>query len=219
MIDLFDIDFYFITNSNLTKESIFLDVKNAIDAGCKIIQYREKEKNKQDMIEDAKKIKVLCEDKALFIVNDYLDVALAVDADGLHIGQKDTNYYNARKLLGENKLIGFTAHNVNEAVDAEKLGANYIGLAPIFKTESKKDSIEPIGISEINLVRKNVKIPIVAVGGITKENVCEVINAGADSAVSISSILKTEDVYSEIKEFCKLIKECKKYDSIRKGKK
>lgn len=217
MIDLSDIDFYFITDSSLSKKSIFLDVKNAIDAGCKIIQYREKGKNKKDMIKDAKKIKAFCKDKALFIVNDDLDVALAVDADGLHIGQKDSNYYNARKLLGKNKLIGITTHNINEAVYAEKLGADYIGLAPIFKTETKKDSIEPIGISEINLVRKSVGIPIVAVGGITKENVCEVINAGADSAVSISSILKTENVFSEIKEFCKLIKECKKYDPIRKG--
>ena len=138
MIDFSNIDFYFITDSNLTKESIFSDVKNAIDAGCKIVQYREKDKNFENKIEDAKKIKALCEGKALFIVNDDLDVSLAVNADGLHIGQDDTDYHNARKLLGDNKIIGITAHNVKEAVNAEKLGVDYIGLAPIFKTDTKR---------------------------------------------------------------------------------
>jgi thiamine-phosphate pyrophosphorylase len=209
LINFSDIDFYFITDSNLTKKSIFSDVENALNAGCKIIQYREKVKNSKKMIEEAKKIKSLCNGKALLIVNDWLDVAIGSDADGLHIGQDDIKFQNARKSLGENKIIGITAHNLKEAIDSEKLGADYIGLAPIFKTETKKDSIAPIGINEIKLVKNNIKIPIVAVGGISKENVSDVINAGADSAAVISAVLKSNNVFKEIKEFCKIIKESK----------
>ena len=217
MIDLTEIDFYFITDSKLTKESIISDVKNAISAGCKVVQYREKKKNIQEMIEEAKEIKDICKEKAIFIINDFLDVALAVDADGLHIGKDDISYENARKLLGPKKIIGLTVHNAKEAVDAEILGADYIGLAPIFKTKTKGDAIEPIGISELKLVRINVNIPIVALGGIKKENIKDVISAGADSIASISAVVSSDDVFCETKEFLKLIKESKKYDSIRKG--
>lgn len=217
MIDLTEIDFYFITDSKLTKESIISDIKNAISAGCKVVQYREKKKNIQEMIEEAKEIKDICKEKAIFIVNDYLDLALAVDSDGLHIGKDDISYENARKLLGPNKIIGLTVHNAKEAVDAEILGADYIGLAPIFKTKTKVDAIEPIGISELKLVRKNVNIPIVALGGIKKENIKDVISAGADSVASISAVISSNDVFCETKEFLKLIKESKKNDSIRKG--
>jgi len=210
LIDLSDIDFYFITDSNLTKNSIISDVKNALNAGCKVVQYREKNKDLQKMIKEAKKIKEVCEGKALFIVNDDLDVALAVDADGLHVGKDDISYENARKKLGPNKIIGLTVHNTKEAVDAEILGADYIGLAPIFKTETKKDAIEPIGLSEIKLVRKNVNIPIVALGGIKKENIKDIISAGADSIAAISAVISSENVFNETKEFLKIIKESKK---------
>jgi len=217
LIKLSDIDYYFITDSELSKESIFADVQNVINAGCKIIQYREKKKDLELMIEEAKKIKNICKGKALFIVNDQIEVALAIDADGLHIGQDDISFENSRKLFGKNKIIGLTVHNVKEAIQAEKLGVDYIGLAPIFKTETKPDTHNPIGITEIKLVRKNVSLPIVAVGGINKENIRDVINSGADSIVSISAILCSDDIFKETKEFCKIIRECKKYDSIRNG--
>jgi len=209
LINFSDIDYYFITDSNITKKSIFIDVKNAIEAGCKIVQYREKKKDIEEKIKEAKEIKKICQEKALFIINDNIDVALAVNSDGLHIGNKDISFENARRSIGENKIIGITAHNVSEAINAEKLGADYIGLAPIFKTQTKIDSIEAIGIKELESVRKNVTIPIVAVGGIKKENIKDVIKAGANSIASISAILNSDDVYNEVKEFCKLIKESK----------
>lgn len=209
MIDFSDIDFCFITDSKLSKKSIFSDVKNVINAGCKAIQYREKIKNNEKMIKEAKKIKSICRDKAIFIVNDKIEVALAVDADGLHIGKDDISYGTARKLMGEDKLIGLTVHNVNEAIEAEKLGANYIGIAPIFKTKTKKDAIEPIGIKEITIVRNNINLPIIALGGIKKENIRDVIKAGADSIAAISAILNSDNVFYETKEFLKLIKESK----------
>ncbi|MCK5636463.1 MAG: thiamine phosphate synthase, partial [Thermoplasmatales archaeon] len=145
MIKFDDANFYFVTDSELSKNNIFSDAENAIKAGCKIIQYREKNKSTKDMIEEARQLKEICEGKAILLVDDRADVALVVGADGVHIGQEDIPYETARLLLGMNKIIGLTVHNLEEAIEAEKLGVNYIGLAPIFKTDTKEDAREPIG--------------------------------------------------------------------------
>jgi thiamine-phosphate pyrophosphorylase len=219
LIDFNDIDLYFVTDFKLSKNKIFSNVESALKAGCKIVQYREKNKNTKDMVKEAKRLKQLCNGKAIFIVDDRIDIALAVDADGVHIGQDDISFETARMLLGQNKIIGLTVHNLKEAIVAEKLGVDYIGLAPIFKTDTKEDARDPIGIKMIEIVRNNVNLPIVAVGGINKENIRDVIKAGADSVVSIYGILNSNNVYNEICEFIKIIKRCKLNDSIRKGKK
>ena len=209
MIKFDDANFYFVTDSELSKNNIFSDAENAIKAGCKIIQYREKNKSTKDMIEEARQLKEICEGKAILLVDDRVDVALAVGADGVHIGQEDIPYETARLLLGMNKIIGLTVHNLEEAIEAEKLGVNYIGLAPIFKTDTKEDAREPIGTKMIETVRKNVSLPIVAVGGINKHNVKDVIDSGADSVVSIYAVLNSDNVYNEVSEFVKIIKEAK----------
>ncbi|MCK4901893.1 MAG: thiamine phosphate synthase [Thermoplasmatales archaeon] len=209
MIKFDDANFYFVTDSELSKNNIFSDAENAIKAGCKIIQYREKNKSTKDMIEEARQLKEICEGKAILLVDDRVDVALAVGADGVHIGQEDIPYETARLLLGMNKIIGLTVHNLEEAIEAEKLGVNYIGLAPIFKTDTKEDAREPIGTKMIETVRKNVSLPIVAVGGINKHNVKDVIDSGADSVVSIYAVLNSDNVYNEVSEFAKIIKEAK----------
>lgn len=209
MIKFDDANFYFVTDSELSKNNIFSDAENAIKAGCKIIQYREKNKSTKDMIEEARQLKEICEGKAILLVDDRVDVALAVGADGVHIGQEDIPYETARLLLGMNKIIGLTVHNLEEAIEAEKLGVDYIGLAPIFKTDTKEDAREPIGTKMIETVRKNVSLPIVAVGGINKHNVKDVIDSGADSVVSIYVVLNSDNVYNEVSEFVKIIKEAK----------
>jgi len=209
LIKFDDIDFYFVTDSELSKERIFSDVKNALKAGCKIIQYREKNKSTKDMIEEAKQLKKICNGKAIFLINDRVDIALAVNADGVHIGQDDIPFETARMLLGKEKIIGLTVHDLDEAIEAEKIGVNYIGLAPIFKTGTKEDARDPIGTKMIEIVRKNVGLPIVAVGGINKHNVRKVMEAGADSVVSIYAILNSNNVYNEISEFIKTIREYK----------
>lgn len=202
-------DFYFITDSELSKNSIYLDTENAIKAGCKVIQYREKNKSKNDMVKEVKKLKKICESKAIFLINDYIDIALECNVDGVHIGQDDVSIETARMLLGKDKIIGLTVHNLEEAIKAEMLGVDYIGVAPIFKTETKEDARDPIGVDIIKTIRKNVDLPIVAVGGINKNNVKEIINSGADSVVSIYAVLDSDDVYKEIKEFINIIKRCK----------
>jgi thiamine-phosphate pyrophosphorylase len=205
-----NIDFYMITDSNLTKNGIISDVSKAVDAGCKIIQYREKEKSIKDMIKEANNLKKICNGKAIFLINDRIDVALAVDADGVHIGQDDMDFKNARSVLGDDKIIGITVHNLEEALEAEKQGIDYIGVAPIFQTDTKKDALKPCGIEMIKKIREKVKFPIVAVGGVNKHNLKDVIFAGADSVVSINTVLASNDVYCEIKDFIKIIGECKR---------
>lgn len=209
MNKLGNIDFYMVTDSTLSKNGIISDVENALRAGCKIVQYREKNKGARDMIKEAKQLKQLCDGKATFLINNRIDVVLAVDADGVHIGQEDMPFETVKKLLGKDKIIGLTVHNLEEAFEAEKLGVDYIGLAPIFKTDTKMDAHEPCGIEMIKKIRKEVNLPIVAVGGIDKENVKEVIKAGADSAVSINTVLNSDDIYSEISYFIRIIEECK----------
>jgi len=209
LVNFNNFDFYFITDSDLSKNDIYSDTENAIKAGCKIVQYREKNKTKEEIFREAKKLKKTCEGKAIFLINDYIDIALACNADGIHIGQDDVSYETARTLLGKDKIIGLTVHSLEEAIEAERLGVDYIGLAPIFKTGTKEDARDPIGIDIIKIVKKNVNLPIVAVGGINKNNVQEIIESGADSVVSIYGVLNSNDVYDEIKDFINIIKRCK----------
>lgn len=209
MNSLKDIDFYFITDSDLSKNGIISDVEDAINAGCKIIQYREKNKNTRDMIEEGKHLRELCNGRAIFLIDDRIDIALAVNADGVHVGQEDMPYETAKNLLGKNKIIGLTVHNLEEALVAESLGVDYIGLAPIFRTGTKEDARDPIGPGMIRLVKDKVKLPLVAVGGINRENIKDVIEAGADSIVSIYGVLKANSLFDEVSEFIKIIKESK----------
>jgi thiamine-phosphate pyrophosphorylase len=202
-------EYYLVTDSKLSKKGTLSDVENALKAGCKIIQYREKNKSTKDMIKEAKKIKKKCGGKAIFLVNDRVDVALAVNYDGINIGQDDIPFEIARRILGNEKIIGLTVHNLEEAVKAEKIGADYIGLSPIFETDTKKDAGTACGIEILKKVRKRVDLPIVAIGGINKENVKKVIKTGADSVVAISAVLCSNDVYKEVSDFIMIIKENK----------
>jgi thiamine-phosphate pyrophosphorylase len=115
-------------------------------------------------------------------------------------------FETARRILGQNKIIGLTVHNDAEAAEAEALGADYVGLSPIFSTATKEDAGEACGIPMIEQTRKAISIPIVAIGGISKENIREVITAGADSAVAISAVLTSGDVYGETRDFINIIR-------------
>ncbi len=209
MNKLNNLDYYFITYDNISRNGNYSAVKQALKAGCHIVQYREKNKTLKEMIREAKKIKNLCSDNVVFLINDFTDVTIAVNADGVHIGQDDTSVSNARKILGDDRIIGLTVHDEKEAVEAEKLGVDYISLAPIFATNTKEDSGIPCGLEILKKIHDCVNIPIVAVGGITKDNVVDVIRAGADGVVAISSVLNSVNVYDNIMSFIKIIKEVK----------
>ncbi|AKB28207.1 Thiamin-phosphate pyrophosphorylase [Methanosarcina siciliae C2J] len=204
-----EIDFYLVTDSGLSKKGTLSDVREAVDAGCKIVQYREKNKSTKEMVDEASEIKRICRDRAIFLVNDRIDVALAVDADGVHIGQDDMPIEIAKKLLGPEKIIGLTVHNVEEAVKAEESGADYIGLGSIFDTSTKKDAGKGIGPASIREVKNAIKIPVVAIGGINKENCIPVVENGADSLVAISAVVCSDDVKRETREFIEIIRHIK----------
>jgi len=201
-----DIDLYFITDSKLTRKTVLEDVKAAIRAGIKIIQYREKEKNTREMIEVAIRIKELCgENNILFLVNDRVDIALAVNANGVHLGSEDMPYSIARRLLGSKKIIGLTIKSVGEAMEAEKIGTDYIGISPIFETKTKLDAGKPVGLQLIRDVKKAIKIPFVAIGGINEKNLESVLEAGAKSVAAISAIITKDDVEKECRKFREVI--------------
>ncbi|OGS45103.1 MAG: thiamine-phosphate diphosphorylase [Elusimicrobia bacterium RIFOXYD2_FULL_34_15] len=195
--------YYFITDSDLSKSGNISDVKNAVESGVGVVQYRNKSGSTKEMYEEAVKLKEICKN-IIFLINDRIDIAIAVDADGVHIGQDDMPYKIARKMLGKNKIIGVTVHNVQEAKDAEKIGADYLGVSPVFSTDTKPDAGKPAGINIIKDIKRICKIPLIAIGGINLLNAEEVVKAGADGLCAISAVVAKDDVKAEIIKFQKL---------------
>ena len=192
--------YYFITDSKLSRAGNFNDVSMAVACGVSVVQYRNKNAKTREMYEEAVRLREICRD-TLFLINDRVDIALAVNADGVHLGHSDMPCGAARRLLGEKKIIGITVHNLAEAVQAEGIGADYLGVSPIFQTATKPDAGKPAGISLIEEIRANVDIPLIAIGGIDHSNAIDVIRAGADGLCAISSVVAKEDVNAEIKKF------------------
>ena len=208
--ELAEMDYYLVTDSGFSRRGIINDVERALDAGCRIVQYREKEKDTRAMVVEAADIARICRGRALFVVNDRIDVALAVDADGVHLGQDDMPYDQARRLLGAKKIIGLTTHDVAESVDAERMGADYIGLSPIFGTSTKGDAGPGCGKDMVRQVREAVSLPIVAIGGITLANAGSVVEAGTDAVAAISAVVAADDVSREVRAFARIVREAKR---------
>jgi thiamine-phosphate pyrophosphorylase len=204
--ELAEMDLYVVTDRGLSRKGVLSDIACALDAGCRVIQYREKRASTREMAAEAAAIARLCRSRALFLVNDRIDVALAAGADGVHIGQDDMPYELARALLGPGRVIGVTTHDEAESVEAERRGADYIGLSPIFNTATKEDAGEGGGLGLVRRVRAAVSIPIVAIGGIGLENAGQVIAAGADSVAAISALVCAEDVRRRAAEFREVIR-------------
>ncbi len=192
--------YYFITDDSLSRKGTISDVKNAVKAGVTAIQYRKKGSSPYELLKDATALRAICR-KSLFIINNHVDIALAVGADGVHLGQGDLPCNEARKLLGEKMIIGVTVHDPAQAGKAEKDGADYLGVSPIFKTSTKNDAGPASGTGLITSVRKASSLPIVAIGGITMENAPMVIASGADALCAISAVVTKKDVVAAIKGF------------------
>lgn len=192
--------YYFITDAKLSRSGNISDVQSALEAKVGAVQYREKDKDTARLFKEALEIRKLCKD-TLFIVNDRVDIAWAVDADGVHLGQDDLALEIARKLLGKKKIIGLTVHSLEQAKNALKLGADYLAVSPVFATTTKLDTGRPTGISLIRQIKLKIALPLVAIGGITILNAAEVIRAGADSLCAISSVVTQPDVKMAIESF------------------
>jgi thiamine-phosphate pyrophosphorylase len=192
--------YYFITDARLSRAGNVKDVAQALAAGVRVVQHRDKEADLTAMIEEARRLRRLCQE-ALFLVNDRVEVALAVGADGVHLGQEDLHYREARRLLGEKKIIGITVNTPEQALEAARLGADYLGVSPIFATRTKPDAGEPAGLSLLREIRRRVRLPLIAIGGITLDNAPSVIEAGADGVCAISAVVTRPDVRGAIEEF------------------
>jgi thiamine-phosphate pyrophosphorylase len=198
--------FYFITDAALSRAGNVSDVIQAVAAGVRVVQYREKNSPPDRMRQEARELRRLCR-SVLFLVNDQVEVALEVGADGVHLGQDDLPYDAARKMLGPEKIIGVTVHNVEEALDAARLGADYLGVSPIFSTRTKADAGAPGGLALLREIRARVSLPLVAIGGITLANAREVVRAGADGLCAISAVVTSPEVKVEIARFQELFAE------------
>jgi len=198
--------YYFITDSKLSRAGTVSDVQQAVAAGVEAIQYRCKDGSSAELYAAALALKKICRG-ALFIINDRVDIALAVDADGVHLGQDDVPLLVARKLLGQGKTIGLTVHSVEEALWAESLGANYLGVSPIFSTQTKRDAGPPAGIELVRQIKSAVKLPVVAIGGITLANAPEVVLAGSDCVCAISAVVCSSNVAAEIARFQEIFRQ------------
>ena len=173
-----------------------------LSAGVRWIQYREKDKSRRDIYREALMLRELTDKSgASLIVNDYTDIALAVNSDGVHLGQDDLPLKEARKILGKEKIIGISTHSIEQAIEAEQGGASYIGFGPIFHTKTK-DAGEPKGIEMLKEVKRHIKIPVIAIGGIKTENLKSVIDA---DAVAVSSAIIQGDIADNAIRFLSIL--------------
>jgi thiamine-phosphate pyrophosphorylase len=168
--------------------------RQVIQGGARVIQLRDKHRSKRELLPVARELKQICaETGVLFIVNDYVDLALATDADGVHLGQNDLPVHLAREIMSLDKIIGCSARTVELALKAEEEGADYIGVGSIYSSPTKPGA-EVIGLGRLHQIKEAVSLPIVALGGINESNISEVIKAGADCVAVIDAVLNAPDI-------------------------
>lgn len=205
MKPLIDYSVYLVTDTVYFKDdSIWNKMEAALAAGVTLVQYRDKTAASRILYERALKMKALCDKyKVPMLVDDRADIAFAVGAAGVHVGQSDLPAEIARRLLGEDAIIGVSAHNAAEALAAEAAGADYLGCGAVYPTGTKKDT-SVIGAEGLKDIRAATKLPFVGIGGITLANYSEVLAAGANGAAVVSAILGAEDITAVVKKFKQL---------------
>lgn len=197
-----DYSLYLITDRVLVgNKDFYISVRKALEGGVTMLQIREKTASSKEFYELGLQLKRLAaEFKVPFIINDRLDIALALDADGVHVGNEDLPLDVVRRIIGNNKILGYSVSNIEEAIYGEKIGADYLGAGPVYPTGSKKDAALPIGLDCLKAIKKSVKIPVVGIGGITCANVEQVKQTGIDGISVISAILCCDDTAYAAKE-------------------
>lgn len=194
-LDKNDLLLYAVTDRSwLNGETLYEQVEKAIKGGVTFVQLREKKLDKDTFLEEAVNIKELCKkNKVPFVINDDVDIAIKMDADGVHVGQSDMEAGNVREKLGPDKIIGVSAHTVEQAIRAEKRGADYLGVGAVFPTGSKDDA-EDVSFETLKAICENVNIPVIAIGGISNSNVLELANTGICGIAVISAIFAKENI-------------------------
>lgn len=199
---------YLVTDTNIcSREKLVSVTEAAIKGGVTLVQLREKDISTREFFAEALELKKLCKNYNVpLLINDRIDIALAVDADGIHIGQSDMPLKVSRKILGPNKIIGLSAGNVNQAVEAVSDGADYLGVGAVFPTSTKKDASN-VGIEMLKQVRKSVDIPIVGIGGINPDNISQLYGSGIEGVAVVSCIMGSDDPYAVSKQLSQMVKE------------
>lgn len=192
---MIDYSLYLVTDRSLSKGRPTSEiVAGAVAGGVTCVQLREKQCRTREFVDEALALKPLLKDCNIpLIINDRLDVALAVEADGVHLGQDDMPITMARAIAGSSLIIGISAESTEDALRAEQEGADYIGISPVFATPTKTDTGPPLGLDGVRKIREVVDIPLVGIGGINELNAAEVIAAGADGIAVVSAIVSADD--------------------------
>ena len=202
-----DYSIYLVTDDGCLQGRALIDcVREALDGGVTLVQYRAKTASSAEMYDEALQLKALCDSfKVPLIINDRLDIAMAVGAAGVHLGQDDLPCAAARKILGEGYIIGVSAHNPAEAKAALQSGADYLGCA-VFGTATKAD-VQKLGTDGLAAICKAKGLPVVGIGGVTADNYREVRAAGADGAAIVSGILAQPDIRATVRAIAKISQE------------
>lgn len=196
-----DYSIYLVTDRDLmSTETLEEAVEKAIIGGCTLIQLREKDCSSLDFYNTAVRVKEITDKHNIpLIINDRVDIALAVDAAGVHVGQSDIPAAIVRKVIGNDKILGVSTGSVNEALEAEKNGADYLGVGAMYSTGTKKDA-DSTSMDELRKIRENASIPIVVIGGINKDRVKDFKGIGIDGLAIVSAIIAKEDITTAAKQ-------------------
>lgn len=207
--EIFQTDIYGITCEALSAGRDNLEVvREMVQAGVRIIQYREKEKTKREKYEECRVIREMCKPAGvLFIVNDDVDIAVLSKAGGVHVGQDDLPADAVRRLVGEEMIIGVSADTPAEIEDAIARGADYVGIGPVFSTATKADAGQPVGLDLLEAAAKKYKIPLVAIGGINGENIVEVRKRGVPCSAMVSALVGAADITAQVESIRRKIRE------------
>lgn len=203
-----DYSIYLVTDDGCLQGRALLDcVREALEGGVTLVQYRAKTASSAEMYAEALQLKALCDSfNVPLIINDRLDIAMAVGAAGVHLGQDDLPCAAARRILGEDYLIGVSAHNPAEAKAALQSGADYLGCGAVFGTATKAD-VKKLGTEGLEAICKAKELPVVGIGGVTADNYREVRAAGADGAAIVSGILAQPDIRTTVRAIAKVSQE------------
>jgi len=178
----------------LNGDSLYHQVELAICGGATFVQLREKNMDRESFLAEAKAIQKLCKEYHVpFVIDDEVNIAVEIDADGIHVGQSDMKANDVRSLIGSNKILGVSVQTVEQAVEAEKNGADYLGVGAVFPTGSKEDAVD-VSHETLKAICDAVSIPVIAIGGITKDNVCELKGSGICGIAVISAIFGQKDI-------------------------
>ena len=196
-----DLLLYAVTDRSwLRGETLYAQVEKALKGGATFIQLREKELNEEAFYQEAVELKKLCHQyKVPFVINDNVEIAKKMDADGVHVGQSDMAACDVRKILGEDKILGVSAQTVEQALLAEQMGADYLGVGAVFPTGTKTDAVE-VDAETLKAIYAAVKIPVIAIGGIKADNLSELSGSGICGIAVVSAIFAAEDITETTKE-------------------